>query len=91
MNIKPIGKKILVKEIFVEEKTTTGIILSTTSKDKNYRNGNVISIGDDEKVQNLFKVGDEVIFSKNSGVEINNSFEKYFILELDEVLGIIQK
>lgn len=91
MKIKPIGKRILVKTINLEEKTSTGIILIQNNEEKNYRVGEIISLSSNSEVNSLFNINDKVIFSKKSGIKINDSSKEQILLELDEVLGIIEK
>lgn len=91
MKIKPIGKRILVKTINLEEKTSTGIILIQNNEEKNYRVGEIISLSSNSEVNSLFNINDKVIFSKKSGIKINGSSKEQILLELDEVLGIIEE
>ena len=91
MKIKPIGKRVLVKTINLEEKTSTGIILIQNNDEKNYRIGEIISLSSDSEVNSLFSINDKVIFSKKSGVKINDSSKEQILLELDEILGIIEE
>ncbi|MEG0235074.1 MAG: hypothetical protein ACRDBY_11995 [Cetobacterium sp.] len=91
MKIKPIGKRILVKTINLEEKTSTGIILIQNNEEKNYRVGEIISLSSNSEVNSLFNINDKVIFSKKSGVKINDSSKEQILLELDEILGIIEE
>lgn len=91
MKIKPIGKRILVKTINLEEKTSTGIILIQNNEEKNYRVGEIISLSSNSEVNSLFNINDKVIFSKKSGIKINDSPKEQILLELDEVLGIIEE
>ena len=91
MKIKPIGKRILVKTINLEEKTSTGIILIQNNEEKNYRVGEIISLNSNSEVNSLFNINDKVIFSKKSGIKINDSSKEQILLELDEVLGIIEE
>ena len=91
MKIKPIGKRILVKTINLEEKTSTGIILIQNNEEKNYRIGEIISLSTDSEVNSLFSINDKVIFSKKSGVKINDSSKEQILLNLEEIFGIIEE
>lgn len=91
MKIKPIGKRVLVKTINLEEKTSTGIILIQNNEEKNYRIGEIISLSTDSEINSLFNINNKVIFSKKSGVKINDSSKEQILLELDEILGIIEE
>ncbi|ERT66693.1 MAG: hypothetical protein ACRDAG_00525 [Cetobacterium somerae] len=91
MKIKPIGKRVLVKTINLEEKTSTGIILIQNNEEKNYRIGEIISLSTDSEVNSLFSINDKVIFSKKSGVKINDSSKEQILLNLEEIFGIIEE
>ncbi|MBC2852639.1 co-chaperone GroES [Cetobacterium sp. 2G large] len=91
MKIKPIGKRVLVKTINLEEKTSTGIILIQNNDEKNYRIGEIISLSSDSEVNSLFSINDKVIFSKKSGVKINDSSKEQILLNLEEIFGIIEE
>ena len=91
MKIKPIGKRVLVKTINLEEKTSTGIILIQNNDEKNYRVGEIISLSSDSEVNSLFSINDKVIFSKKSGVKINDSSKEQILLNLEEIFGIIEE
>ena len=90
MKIKPIGKRVLVKTINLEEKTSTGIILIQNNEEKNYRIGEIISLSTDSEVNSLFSINDKVIFSKKSGVKINDSSKEQILLNLEEVLDALK-
>ncbi|MGL5573188.1 MAG: co-chaperone GroES [Cetobacterium sp.] len=91
MKIKPIGKRVLIKTINLEEKTSTGIILIQNNEEKNYRIGEIISLSTDSEVNSLFSINDKVIFSKKSGVKINDSSKEQILLNLEEIFGIIEE
>ncbi|MGL4425679.1 MAG: hypothetical protein ACRCZR_01775 [Cetobacterium sp.] len=91
MKIKPIGNRVLVEIINLEEKSTTGIILIQNNDEKNYRVGNIISISDEYDITSKFSVNTKIIFSKKSGVRIDNSSKEKMLLDLDEILGIIEE
>lgn len=91
MKIKPIGKRVLVKTINLEEKTSMGIILIQNNEEKNYRIGEIISLSTDSEVNSLFSINDKVIFSKKSGVKINDSSKEQILLNLEEIFGIIEE
>ena len=91
MKIKPIGKRVLVKTINLEEKTSTGIILIQNNDDKNYKIGEILSLSNDSEITSLFNVKDKIIFSKKSGIKINNSSEEQTLLEINEILGVLEE
>ncbi len=87
MTIKPIGKRILVKPLKMEEKTSSGIILPGSENQTVPNIGDVIAVGDLEEI----KLGERIIYEKYSGTEIVDSGEKYLILKIENVLAVAEK
>jgi chaperonin GroES len=85
MNIKPIGKRLLVKPVKMEEKTSSGIILPGSENKVVPNMGEVVSIGNIDEV----KLGDRIVYQKFAGTEITDSGENYLILEIEDVLAIV--
>ena len=90
MNIKPIGERVLLKPIKKEEKTKSGILLSSKSSNTYTNNeAEVVALGKGEKLEGI-KVGDKVIFNKFSGNEIEDGDIKYLIVNADDILAVIE-
>ena len=95
MKILPLHDRILVKRIDEEEKSSGGIIIPDTAKEKP-QEGKVISVGngkvsDDGKVHPLdVKKGDKILFSKYAGSEVNIEGEEHLIVREDDILGILE-
>ncbi|QNE67032.1 co-chaperone GroES [Fusobacterium hwasookii] len=90
MNIKPIGERVLLKPIKKEEKTKSGILLSSKSSNTDTKNeAEVVALGKGEKLEGI-KVGDKVIFNKFSGNEIEDGAIKYLIVNADDILAVIE-
>ncbi|OFO30486.1 co-chaperone GroES [Fusobacterium sp. HMSC064B11] len=90
MNIKPIGERVLLKPIKKEEKTKSGILLSSKSSNTDTKNeAEVVALGKGEKLEGI-KVGDKVIFNKFSGNEIEDGNIKYLIVNADDILAVIE-
>ena len=90
MVIKPIGERVLLKAIKKEEKTKSGILLSSKSTNTDTQNqAEVIALGKGEKLDGI-KVGDKVIFNKFSGNEIEDGDIKYLIVNADDILAVIE-
>ena len=87
MIIKPLGKRILIKQIEQEEVTKSGIVLPGTASKEKPIIGEVLAVG--SKIVEV-KVGDKVIFEKYSGTEVKDGEESYLILEKDNVLAIVE-
>jgi len=84
-NIKPIGERLVVKPSISETKTSSGIYIPDSAKEKQ-NNGEVIAIG---KIEEEINIGDKVLYSKFSGTEIELDGEQYIILEKNDVLAVI--
>lgn len=91
MNIKPLGDRILVKPILGEEVTKSGIVLPDSAEKERKEQGEVIAIGDGEKIQKLgLKVGQKVLFGKYSGDEVEMDKVQYKFLKEEDVLGTVE-
>jgi chaperonin GroES len=91
MNIKPLGDRVLVKPLVSEEATPSGILLPETSDKQKKEQGEVIAVGEGEKIKKLgLKVGDKVVFGKYSGDEIEIERVEYKFLKDEEVLGKVE-
>lgn len=96
MKLKPIQDRVLVKREDAEEKTSGGIIIPDTSKEKPSK-GVVVAVGDgarDEKgniIPMTLKVGDKVFFTKWGGTEIKIDNEDLLIMKESDILAIIEE
>ena len=92
--IRPLGDRVLVQRVEAEEKTSGGILLPESAKEKP-KEGKVIAIGDgkllDDGKRSTFSVkkGDRILFSSYAGTEIKYEGEEYLIMREDDILGII--
>ncbi|MBM6690584.1 co-chaperone GroES [Fusobacterium mortiferum] len=89
MKIRPIGERVLVKPVKVEEKTASGIILPGAGEKERPNIAEVIAVGKGEKLEDI-KVGERVVYSKFSGTEIKDGEEKYIVLNIEDVLAVIE-
>ena len=90
MNIQPLADRVLISPAKAEEKTIGGIIIPDTAKEKPLR-GTVVAVGEgkaDEKM--ILKAGDEVLYGKYSGTELEFDGVKYLIMPLSDVVAILQ-
>ncbi len=96
MKLKPLDDRIVIKQSDAEEKTTGGIILPDTAKEKP-QIGKVVSSGpgklldDGKRAKMSVKQKDEVIYAKYIGSDVEIEGEKYVILRESDVLGIVEK
>ena len=96
MAFRPLHDRILVRRIEAEEKTSGGIIIPDTAKEKP-QEGEVLAIGpgtrdDSGKLVELdVKVGDRILFGKWSGTEIKLDGQDLLIMKESDVMGVIDE
>ena len=96
MKLRPLDDKIVIKQSDAEEKTTGGIFLPETAKEKP-QIGKVIAAGPGKILDNgkrnkmSVKKNDEVLYAKYIGNEIEIDGEKYVILRESNILGIVER
>ena len=89
MNIKPLADRVLIEPTAAEEKTLSGIIIPDTAKEKPLR-GKVLAAGQGTKDDPMIlKAGDEVLYGKYAGIEIELEGTKYLIMRQSDVLAVI--
>ncbi|QFQ12518.1 co-chaperone GroES [Pseudoprevotella muciniphila] len=89
MTIKPLADRVLIKPAPAEEKTVGGIIIPDTAKEKPLQ-GEVIAAGNGTKDEEMvLKAGDNVLYGKYSGTEVELDGEKYLIMRQSDVLAVI--
>jgi chaperonin GroES len=87
--IKPLGDRVLVEPSPTEEKTSSGIIIPDTAKEKPQR-GRVVAVGGGKKDDPLtVKTGDSVLFGKFSGTEFKFEGKDYLIMKESDIYAII--
>ena len=93
MTLKPLGDRLIVQAIEEDETTASGIFLPETAKEKPSR-GKVIAVGDgkwDEDGEKRIPLdvaeGDEVLYSKYGGTEVNVEGEELLVLRESDVLA----
>ncbi len=95
MSLRPLSDRILVQRVEEDSKTTGGIIIPDTAKEKPVE-GKVVAtgngrIGDDGKLLAMdIKAGDHILFGKYGGTDVKIDGTDYLILRQDDVLGIIE-
>lgn len=89
MNIKPLGDRVLVEPTAAEEVTMGGIIIPDSAKEKPLR-GKVLATGNGTKDEEMvLKAGDEVLYGKYAGTEIEFENKKYIIMRQSDVLAVL--
>lgn len=89
LSIRPLADRVLVEAAPAEEKTSSGIIIPDTAKEKPQR-GEVVAVGPG-KDGNLMtvQVGDIVLYGKYAGQELNFEGQDYLIMREDDILVVI--
>ena len=96
MKIRPLHDRILVKRLEEETKTTGGLFIPDSAKEKPIQ-AKVIAVGagkrdKDGKIIALeVKAGDRVLFSKYSGTEVKIDGEELIIMKESDLMGIIEQ
>jgi len=91
MNIKPIGDRVLVRPLEEEKITESGIVLPDTVDKEKKAEGEIIALGNGEKLAKLnLKVGDKVLFEKWGGEEVKVEKQEYKILPHDKILAVVE-
>ena len=89
MNLKPLADRVLIKPTPAEEVTMSGIIIPDSAKEKPLR-GTVLAVGNGTKDEEmLLKEGDQVLYGKYAGTEIEYEGDKYLIMRQSDVFAII--
>jgi chaperonin GroES len=94
MNIRPLGDRVALKQIDAEEKTKSGIILTSTAKEKPSI-FEVVVVGngiqnDGTEVKMILKVGDKVVANKYSGLTVKVDEDELVLLRQSDILAIVE-
>ncbi len=88
--IKPLADRVLIKPQAAEEKTISGIIIPDSAKEKPLR-GEVLAVGDGTKDEKMvLEVGDQVLYGKYAGTELELNNDKFLIMRQSDVLAIVK-
>ena len=96
MKLAPLDDRVVIKQSEAEEKSAGGIILPDAAKEKPQK-GKIIAVGPGKMLENgkrgemNVKKGEEVLYAKYSGNEIEIDGENYVILHEGDILGVIEK
>ncbi|OIP00012.1 MAG: co-chaperone GroES [Bacteroidetes bacterium CG2_30_32_10] len=89
LNIKPLADRVLVEAAAAEQKTSGGIIIPDTAKEKPQK-GKVVAIGTGKKDEPItVKVGDSILYGKYAGTEITVEGKEYLIMRESDIYAII--
>ena len=94
MAFKPLHDRVLVRRVDSDEKTSGGLIIPDSAKEKPSE-GEIVSVGEGarkdsgELIEMAVKAGDKILFGKWSGTEITLDGEELLIMKESDILGII--
>ncbi|KRS16640.1 co-chaperone GroES [Roseovarius indicus] len=94
MAFKPLHDRVLVRRVESEEKTSGGLIIPDSAKEKP-QEGEVVAVGagtrddDGDRIALDVKAGDRILFGKWSGTEITLDGEELLIMKESDILGIM--
>ena len=95
MHFRPLHDRVVVRRLEAEEKTSGGIIIPDTAKEKPQQ-GEVVAVGpgarDDsgKLVEPSVRAGDRILFGKWSGTEVKLGGEELLIMKESDILGVIE-
>ncbi len=94
MKVIPLNDKIVVERLTADDKTSGGIILPDTAKEKP-KQGKVLAMGEGKPLENgkradfQVKVNDKVLFTSYAGTEVTVDNKEYLILTEDDILAVV--
>lgn len=94
MKLRPLGDKVVLKQLVEEETTKSGIILAGAAKEKPQQ-AQVIAVGpggmvDGKEIAMQVKAGDMVIFQKYAGTEVKLDGEEFIVVKQSDIVAIIE-
>ena len=94
MKLVPLGDRVVLKQLEAEETTKSGIVIPGQAKEKPQQ-AEVVAVGpggmvDGKEVQMLVKEGDQVIYSKYAGTDVELEDEEFIIVKQSDILAVIQ-
>ncbi|MBR3905679.1 MAG: co-chaperone GroES [Clostridia bacterium] len=94
MNVKPLGDRVVIKNVEIEETTKSGIVLPGAAKEKPQL-AEVLAVGpggmvDGKEVKMYVEVGQKVIYSKYAGTEVKLDGKEMIIVRQNDILAIVE-
>ena len=94
MNVKPLGDRVVIKNVEMEETTKSGILLTGTAKEKPQM-AEVLAVGpggmvDGKEVVMNVKAGQKVIYSKYAGTEVKLDGQEIIIVRQSDILATVE-
>ena len=95
MKLRPLGDKVVLKQLEAEETTKSGIILAAKAQEKP-QEAEVVAVGpggviDGKEVKMQVNVGEKVIYQKYAGTEVKLGDEEYIIVKQSDIVAVVEK
>ncbi|MCR5181226.1 MAG: co-chaperone GroES [Bacteroidaceae bacterium] len=89
MKIQPLADRVLIEPAPAETKTVGGIIIPDTAKEKPLQ-GTVVAVGNGTKDEEMvLKPGDQVLYGKYAGTELEHEGNKYLVMRQSDVVAVL--
>ncbi len=94
MTLRPLGDRVVLKQLVAEETTKSGIVLTGTAKEKP-QEAEIIAVGpggvaDGKEIKMEVTVGQKVIYSRYAGTEVKLDGEEYIIVKQSDILAVVE-
>ena len=94
MKLRPLGDRVVLKQLVAEETTKSGIVLTGQAKEKP-QEAEIVAVGpggivEGKEVKMEVKLGDKVILSKYSGTEVKIDGEDFVVVRQGDILAIVE-
>ena len=94
MTVKPLGDRVVIKNVEAEETTKSGLILTTAAQEKPQM-AKVLAVGpggmvDGKEIVMQVEVGQKVIYSKYAGTEVKIDGEELVIVRQSDILAVVE-
>ena len=89
LGIKPLADRVLIEPAAAETKTSSGIIIPDTAKEKPQK-GTIVAVGAGTKDNPItVSVGDSILYGKYAGTELQHEGKDYLIMKENDILAIV--
>lgn len=94
MHIKPLGDRVVIKNVETEETTKSGIILTGAAKEKPQM-AEVLAVGpggnvDGKEITMHVSIGQRIIYSKYAGTEVKIDSQELIIVRQNDILAVVE-
>ena len=89
INIKPLADRVLIEPAAAETKTSSGLYIPDTAKEKPQK-GIVVAVGSGTKENPMtVKAGDHVLYGKYAGTELQHEGKNFLLMKESDILAIV--